>query len=646
MNSQTYAKIVFDNPSVPLVSIIIPAFNQWQYTYSCLASIYENTKGSFEVIVADDASNDETVNISDYVENIKVIRNEDNLGFLRNCNRAAEFARGKYLVFLNNDTKVKKDWLQNLADLMEKDESIGMIGPKLVYPSGRLQEAGGVVWSDAFVLNYGSQDDPDKPQYNYIKEVDYISGACIMIRANLWNVIGGYDERYAPSYYEDTDLAFEVRKRGFKVVYQPKSVVEHYEGISHGSDTNYGIKSYQVKNRYKFFDKWRETLGTEHIPSGQNIFWARDRSKNKKAILAIDHYVPHPDIDAGSKTTYQYIKLFAELGLNVVFMGANSSKFEPYTTSLLQKGVEVLYENSILEMYKWIEINGKYINYVLLNRPHISAKYIDQLKKYTNAKMIYYGCDLHYLRELREYNITLNKDNLKASERWKRIEFHIINKCDVIYYLSTYEIEVIKKHFPGKTVRLIPINIYENFLIDKAKPFKERSKLLYVGGFGHKPNVDAVVWFSEKIFPKILAHVPEIKLYIVGSKPTEEVKNLQSNNIIVTGYVTNDELARIYGESRVVIVPLRYGAGVKGKVIEAMYYGVPVVSTGMGVEGLADISDKLVVADGEDRFALEVISLYKDYAKLEDLSNKSREYVKEHFAKKNAIDVISKDIEV
>jgi GT2 family glycosyltransferase/ubiquinone/menaquinone biosynthesis C-methylase UbiE len=289
----TFEKLIFNKEALPQVSIIIPVYNQWNYTYACLKSILENTNSniSYEIIIADDMSTDQTININNYVENITIIRDGQNRGFLLNCNNAAKQAQGKYIFFLNNDTNVQTNWLRTLVELMENDESIGMAGSKLVYPDGRQQEAGGIIWNDASGWNYGRLDDPEKPEYNYVKEVDYISGAAIMIRSDLWKQIGGFDERYVPAYFEDSDLAFEIRNHGYKVVLQPKSVIIHFEGISHGTDVKSGVKSYQVKNKEKFIDKWQHILMKDHFNNADHVFFARDRSKNKKTILVIDHYI-------------------------------------------------------------------------------------------------------------------------------------------------------------------------------------------------------------------------------------------------------------------------------------------------------------------------------------------------------------------
>jgi GT2 family glycosyltransferase len=399
----------------PLVSIIVPVYNGWKMNYRCVKSIIEHTPEiPYEIIFADDCSLDETKNCTEKIKNIVHIYNSTNLGFLKNCNNAAKSARGEFILLLNSDTEPAPNWLSPLTDLMKKDEKIGMVGSKLIYPDGTLQEAGGIIWKDATGWNYGKHHDPDAPEYNYVKEVDYISGASIMIRKSLWNTIGGFDERYTPAYCEDSDLAFAIREKGYKVVYQPLSEVVHFESISHGKEEKetkveegkLSIQAVRLLNQKKLYEKWKEILLTEHFSNGENVFHARDRSANKKTILVIDHYVPEFDKDAGSKTVFQYLELFVSLGLNVKFLGDNFYQPEPYTSILQQMGIEVLYGNWYKENWKsWIQSNNASIDFIFLNRPHTSLNYLVFLKQNSNAKILYYGHDLHFLRELRKYEL-------------------------------------------------------------------------------------------------------------------------------------------------------------------------------------------------------------------------------------------------
>lgn len=632
----------------PKVSIVIPVYNQFDYTHACIKSIINTVKDlPYEIIIGDDMSTDATKKIKKYVSGIRVNINKTDHGFLMNCNRAAKLAKGDYIMFLNNDTQVHEEWLSSLVELIESDEKIGMVGSKLVYPDGTLQEAGGIIWSDASGWNYGRNQNAEEPEYNYVKEVDYVSGASIMISKSLWNEIGGFDEQLKPAYYEDTDLAFEVRKRGYKVMYQPKSVVTHFEGVSNGTDENGGgLKSYQVVNKKKFEDKWKCELEEQSVNPG-SLFIARDRSQKKKIVLFIDHYVPHIDQDAGSKSTFSYIKVFLNMGYSVKFLGDNFYPHQPYTSILQQMGIEVLYGNwYFLNWQEWIKENGKYFDVVFANRPHITTKYIDILKEYTKARIIYYGHDLHHVREMREYEITGDEESLKSSKYWKNIEYDIMDKADVIYYPSYVEInKIVSEHPEYKDhARAIPVYMYEKPHDFELIPAKEKKDIMFVGGFGHKPNIDAACWFVNEILPKILKKYPNLVFHIIGSKPTDEVKALASDNVIVHGFVSDEDLIDFYHNTRMAVVPLRYGAGMKGKVVESLYYQIPLVTTDIGAEGMPEADSVMVIQNEADSIADAVVELYEDFTKLDEMSAKTKEYIEKYFSEKAAAAIVKESL--
>ena len=629
----------------PLVSIIIPAYNQFVYTYHCIEAIIKNSDAvSYEIILADDNSTDLTKDISQVVSNLIIERTETNVRFLRNCNQAAQKARGNYLLFLNNDTQVQKNWLKPLVDLMESDEHIGMVGSKLVYADGTLQEAGGIIWSGGNGWNYGRNDDAMKPEYNYVREVDYISGASIMIRKELWDRIGGFDDQFAPAYCEDSDLAFQVRQQGYKVMYQPLSIVVHYEGKSNGTDTSQGLKKYQIENSIKLKEKWRDEFKKQY-DDGINVFNARERAKEKKTILVIDHYVPQIDKDAGSKTTYQYLKMFVRKGYRVKFIGDNFYQHEPYTTMLQQMGIEVLYGPWYAQHWKeWILENKNSIDFAYLNRPHITIKYIDFLKENTDIKCIYYGHDLHFLRLKREYELTGDESKKKEADEWQEKELYIMRHADMTYYPSCVEVEEIKKLDPTIPVKAITAYVYEKFLTDINADFTKREGIVFVGGFGHPPNEDAVLWFAEKILP-LIEQKREMTFYVVGSNPTEKVKAICDRHIVIKGFVSEEELRELYNNCKIVVVPLRYGAGVKGKVVEALYYGTPMVTTSVGAEGIEAIEQIVEIADTEEAFAEAVLSLYDNNEKLSQISDNYQRFVRDKFGIAAVWDAIKSDFE-
>ena len=652
-----HGKLHFAHEEAPTVSIVIPVYNQIEYTYLCLVSILEYTKDvSYEVILADDVSTDATSHISDYAEGLVICRNSSNQGFLRNCNQAARAARGRYIMFLNNDTQVTAGWLSSLVKLIESDPTIGMVGSKLVYPDGRLQEAGGIIWSDASGWNYGRLDDPDKPEYNYVKDVDYISGAAILLPLQLWKQLGGFDTRFAPAYCEDSDLAFSVRKAGLRVVYQPLSKVIHFEGISNGTDVSgTGLKRYQVVNNKKFKEKWAAELAEQYENNGNpDPFRARERSKGKKIILVVDHYVPTFDKDAGSRTTWQYLKMFVKKGFIVKFVGDNFMHEEPYSTALEQLGIEILHGPAWQTgLWDWLEKHGDEISVAYLNRPHIAVKYIDFLKEHTHIKVIYYGHDLHFLRERREYELTGDPERKESSEYWRSMEMTLMGKADMSYYPSYVERDAIRASNPLIKVRDIIAYVYDSFREDLDMDFAKKESLLFVGGFAHPPNADAVLWFAKEIYPLIreqqeAAGQKPADFLVVGSKVTEEIKALAKpgNGIVIKGFVSDEELTALYRTSRLVVVPLRYGAGVKGKVIEALYNGAPILTTSIGAEGIADAETVMGIADGPEEFARKAADLYQDPERLAGMAAKTQDYIRSRYSLEAAWNVIREDFEV
>lgn len=630
----------------PQVSIVIPVYNQFEFTYHCVNSIIKNSGDiTYEILVADDCSTDLTTQIEQILPGVCCIHNEKNLRFLLNCNNAAKYAKGQYILFLNNDTQVQENWLEPLVTLIESADDIGMVGSKLIYPDGLLQEAGGILWRDGSAWNYGNRQNPADPKFNYVKQVDYISGAAIMLSRSLWEEIGGFDERFVPAYCEDSDLAFTVRKMGYRVMYQPKSVVVHFEGVSNGTDTSSGQKHYQIENSVKFREKWAEELA-KHPENAENVFQARDYSFGKKTILMVDHYVPHFDKDAGSRTVFQYLKLFVKLGFNVKFIGDNFCQHEPYTSVLQQMGIEVLYGPEYAQNWReWIRDNAEHIDYAFLNRPHIAPAYMDALRKYTNARIVYYGHDLAFLRELREFNITGDEEHRFASEEWKPKELDLMRLADMAYYPSYVEVEEVHAIDPEINIKAIPAYLFENVSWE-GYDYENRKDIMFIGGFAHRPNVDAVKWLAQEILPALVKKLPDIKIHVLGSNAPEEVLKLANDNLIIEGFVTDEQLEQFYRNCRISLVPLRYGAGIKGKVVEAMRFGTPVVTTTTGAEGIPNADRAMLIEDNGTVLAEKIAQLYNDSQRLTDMSRNCISYVQENYSPDNAISVIGPEFDL
>jgi GT2 family glycosyltransferase len=625
----------------PEVSIIVPVYNQFLSTLYCLESIVRFSEGvSYEVILADDCSTDETVQWVRFVEGLRVSRPASNLGFLRNCNHAVAIARGKFLVFLNNDTYVQPDWLRELLDTIQQDSSVGIVGSKLVYPDGSLQEAGGILWNDGTGANYGRDDNPTKPQYNFARDVDYVSGASLLIPLDLFKRLGGFDERYVPAYFEDSDMAFAVRRLGFKVRYQPWSVVVHFEGVSHGKDEKTGIKQHQVTNRHRFAEKWSAELRDTHFRPDEDWFHARERKEFRGTILVVDRRVPTFDRDAGGRNTWQYVVLLNKLGYKVIFLPADFEEMEPYVRTLQKLGVEVLYgawfKNNI---QFWLKENLKNIDFAFLNRPEPTQKFLSVLKEDPKIKIVYHGHDLHYLRLQRQFALTQDTKVHRASQRWETLERKLIDQAHVVFTVSRDEKEILDRWTsdPNKT-KILPFNYFEpKQLHQELRPYDGRSGLLFVGGMSHEPNVDAVLWFVNEVLPLL----PEsLVLTIVGSDAPERIRVLASPRVKLLENLSDGELGEVYANTLIAIAPLRFGAGIKGKTIEAFFHGVPLVGTPVAYEGLGLDLSRFPVVNLPAEFARMISYIGGSEAVWQSFAAVGRDVLKQDFTKEKVVCLI------
>jgi len=622
------ASLVFRTPEgTPRASIIIPVYNKFAYTAACLASLVrEGARSSFEVIVVDDGSTDETETSLRGVVGLRYHRNAQNLGFIGACNAGAAIATGEYLVFLNNDTVVRPDWLDALIDTFPQHERVGLVGAKLVYPDGRLQEAGGIIFSDGSGWNYGRFGDPANPAFNYVREVDYCSGAAIAIRRDLFDSFGGFDSRYAPAYYEDTDLAFRVRDHGLRVLYQPASVVVHFEGITSGTDVTTGTKRYQVVNQAKFLERWADALASQPKPGG-DIDIAREHRRRDR-VLVIDATTPEPDKDSGSVRLVNILKSLVALGHKPVFFAENRQFLVGYSDALQQLGVEVLW-GPWLDPIAHLKQHGHRYQAVFVSRHYVLTPLMSVLREYApRARVLFDTVDLHYLREQRAAALEGKPELLKQAARTQLAELRLTRAADVTLVVSPVEKELLAREVPNAWVEILS-NVHE--VAGPGPSFADRRDLYFVGGFQHTPNVDAVLWFVKDVWPTVAAALPGVNFHIIGSRMPDTIAALADERIIVHGHVPS--MDPFLDGCRLSVAPLRYGAGVKGKVNQSMAHGQPVVATTVAAEGMnLRHEEDVLIADDPLVFAGEVIRLYGDEVLWTRLANAGLANIERHFS--------------
>lgn len=637
----TFAPFAVPGSDAPVVSVIIPAFNHFAHTHNCLRSLAEHASGlAHEIIVVDDCSHDETPQRLGEIAGVRVVRNPRNLGFIGACNAGAAQARGSFLVFLNNDTRVTEGWLEALWALFEERSDCGLVGAKLVYPDGRLQEAGGIVFQDASGWNYGRFDDPQAPAYNYVREVDYCSGAAIMIRRVLFEELGGFDACYAPAYYEDTDLAFRVRAAGLKAYYQPRSQVIHYEGISSGTDVTSGTKRFQPINQEKFRARWEAVL--RHHPAPGTPIWIARQHRVRARFLVVDACVPTPDQDSGSLRMVNLLRLLVELGAEVRFVAENRAWDAKYTPPLQQLGVEALYGPWVRDIPGWLAEHGAGLDWVILSRHYVASPLLPLVRRHApRARVVFDTVDLHYLREEREAELHRDARLRAAAKRTQAQELHLVRDCDITWVVSPVERELLQRECPGARVEVLS-NVHE--VVGSRTPWAQRRDIWFVGGFQHVPNQDAVLWFAREVWPLVLRRLPDLNLHVVGSRAPEAIRALAGGAIQVHGFV--EDLSPFLQGCRLAIAPLRYGAGVKGKVNQAMACGQPVVATSVAVEGM-HLRDQheVLVADEPEAFAQAVARLYEDEELWDRLSAAAVENVRRNFSFAHARAVLQRYVQ-
>jgi len=612
----------------PEVSIVIPVHGHVDETVACLRAIAAHPPDApIEVIVVDDASPDQTRTLLAQVADLRLHALPANVGFIGACNAGAGIARGRYLLFLNNDTVPQPGWLDAMRATFDAQAGAGIVGAQLVYPDGRLQESGAMLARDGRGESRGRFAAPDAPAFAWCADVDYVSGAALMIERALFERLDGFDPRYAPAYYEDTDLAFRVREAGLRVVVQPLARVVHLEGASAGTDPDRGMKAAQARNRPVFAARWRHALAVRPVDP---VEAGRLPRPGTPQVLVVDSVTPDTARDSASLRLYNLMRLLREAGAHVVFLPADGHHAGAPTLKLQALGVEVWHTPHVRGFARWMREHGPRFTRVMLCRHYTARAFLPLARAHApQAPVVFDSIDLHYVREQRGAAVAGDAALARAAARTRDAELDVVARSDTTLVVSQAEAAVLAEDAPQARVAVLS-NLHE--VAGRGLPFAQRHDLVFVGGFRHPPNVDAVRWFLEGVFPRIRERLPAVRFHCIGGDVPEIIAGwAQAPGVTIHGHVP--DITPYMDGCRIAVAPLRFGAGVKGKVNLSMAHGQPVVATPCAAEGmhLRDGVDVLL-ADDAAGFADAVVRLYGDAALWSRLSDNGLANVATHFS--------------
>ena len=609
--------------SSPMVSIVIVTFNGAQYTFQCLQNVFHGSTPPFELIILDNASTDDTSALLAKVSGARVIWNRKNRFFGPACNQGASVAKGKYLLFLNSDAFIREGCISSLVNTMESALDVGAAGAKLIWRNGLLQEAGSIVWRDGSALGYGRGDDPSKPEYCYARDVDYCSAACLMVRRDLFESMGGFDECFVPAYYEDTDLCMRLWASGYRVVYDPRAVTVHVEYAGTSFSKAMGLMAMQQS---LFVAKHKKTLN-KHLPfSERNVFRARSR-KDRPTLLVVDDCVPKPTEGSGYPRMFSMLESMASLGYPVTLLPlTDATPKQPETDILTRLGVEVLWGSIGVRQLLESRMGGYDI--VLISRPHNASLAMNLVRKTNPSARVIYDAEALVFRRaqvMRSMGL-MSEDRRFATEE---AELSIIRSADYVVTVSEAEKKLIQEKV-GDSERIILLG-HSHTVAPTVTQFEDRKDLLFLAGFksarvGPGPNDDAAIHFAKIVLPRIRGEIPGLRFVIAGSNQPQSIKHLASDAVTVIGYV--EDIKQLYEKSRLFVAPIRFSAGVLWKVTEAMSYGVPCVLSMAAAQGLEirDGDEALIARDDKDMVA-KTIRLYQDKALWSHIRVHGLEYV-------------------
>jgi GT2 family glycosyltransferase/glycosyltransferase involved in cell wall biosynthesis len=620
------------------ISIVIPVFNQFEMTVQCIESIRSSDSRSYEIIIVDNGSTDDTVNIGKYYKGIKYIRARTNEGYAGGCNIGAEQAVGKIVVFANNDIVVFPDTITNILDFMEQNAKAGALGGQVISTAGVLQEAGCGIWSTGSTFGYGRGDDPKNFRYSYPRKVDFCSGCFLAVRKSILDDIGVFDEIFKPGYYEETDLCARIYQHGFEVWYSPAVQIIHYEFASFSKGRPPQASFSMIVSKQKLFCKKQQAfLSTKMSPSLPGCHVAADLSAlEKPTVIIVEDLLPLRWIGSGFSRTNDVVRSLSENGYNVIVVVCNkSSKYENIAKHEDVHGAKILYADEINYDLESLVDNIPNVVAIQVCRTHNADRFANSLRSISllkkRPKMILDTEAISCIREEFGSLPSNYRDNVYLKSAVKR-ELATANYFDEIIYVNELDREVAE--ISGIT--------NDNLILSgtakvaaAVNGYAARKNFLFVGAVHAEsaPNYQSLAWFIMNVFPLIREEIPDAGFDVVGfwddKVPTPDWMSAPGVNHV--GKVPDANVPMDNG--RVFVVPTLAAAGIPQKCVEAIARGLPMVVTEIIGRQIGNADGTMfLAAQDAGAFARKCVDLYTNAELWTAISDTSLQYARQNFA--------------
>lgn len=604
------------------VSIIIPVSNRWERTRTCLNSVAQTCADSdlrYEVILSDDGSTDETVRATEIFPGLRVALASGNGGYFNNCNHAASFARGRYILLLHNDTIVLPGWLEALYKAMEADPSVAIVGSKLLNPDGSVQEAGAGLYANGRVIRFGQSGSINgeqvsvprsKPIFNVLRETDCVSVVSILIRRTFWEAVGGFDVRYKANTCNGVDLAMEARARGFRVIFQPASEVMHLERQPPDEQNNASLDHLQREDLAHLLRKWKKVFRSQHLSHGSwNMVAAHGertpppaalnrRQEGRLNVLYFSPFPSHPSCHGNQATIQEFGRRFQALGHKVHFVLLQSGMYTPEDEQAMRKAWDTLdivpntralwADGSSIPFDGWYEEGlGEAIR-VICARYDIDllfCSYIFQSKllEYVPAYVLKV-IDTHDKMGDRYEMLRKNGLELEFFSCTPEEEGAYLRRADLVLARRKEEAAYFDSVTGRSTAVVVPHLEEPNYI---GKTFSELGHVGLVAS-ANRINLAIVKEFLACLERRFADTRFTFSVHVAGRVkemiPAEDSWLFELPWVRLHGYVPN--IAEFYEAMDLIVTPVTMGTGINVKTVQAMAYGMPLLTTECGGKGI------------------------------------------------------------